>query len=135
PGGSDQRGNRQGRRECGGAGGSRVREPRIIGQPEPGYWMVRLVRGGPEVPACIALMTVADEPGNPREDRSSYLAAFIGGEPVALSDVWERKGRPVTEAEYRFQLADAAWAKAHAPQEPKADPTRKIDLTALRPIF
>ena len=112
-----------------------MRETRIIGQPEPGWWMVRLVRGGPEVPAAILRVEVADEPGNPRQDRSSYLAAFIGGEPVALSDVWERKGRTITEAEYKFQLADARWAKAHAPHEPKADPTRQIELSALKPIF
>lgn len=112
-----------------------MKETRDITAPQPGFWMVKLVKHGPEVPASIQRLPVADEPGNPREDHSTYLAAFINGEPVDTDHVWLRKGRAITEAEYRYQIADQRWCRANAPEQPKADPTKPIDpLTAPLPF-
>ncbi len=103
--------------------------PRRIDRPEPGAWMIKLVRHGPEVAARIFVAHTLHEPGDPSNvmDRSPFLAAEIAGEPVDLYRVWETKGRAITGAEYRFQLADAAWARAHSPATPKANPRAPID--------
>lgn len=102
--------------------------PRIIGRPEPGYWLIRLVRNGPPVPAAIMWAQTTHDPvtGEPM-DRSRFLVAVIGGKPAGLEDVWHRRGRPIDEAEYRFRLADAAWAREHAPSDAHANPTRSIN--------
>ncbi len=102
--------------------------PRRIDRPEPGFWLVRLVRNGPPVPAAIMWVQTTHDPvtGEPM-DRSRFLAAYIDGKPVGLDDVWLRRGTPIDEAEYRFRLADAAWAREHVPSEIAANPKRSID--------
>lgn len=99
--------------------------------PQEGYWLIRLVKGGPRVPACIRYMETIVEPGEPgnRMDgtRPRYLAAFVNGEPVALDRVWLSRGDAISEAEHDFRVADAAWAAEHAPDEPAANPTTPID--------
>lgn len=114
-----------------------MHEPRRMDRPEPGHWRMRLIKGGPLVAACICWVHTEvelDEPGNLME-RSPFLAAFINGKPVALSEVWERRGEAIDEATYKFMLADAAWAAKHAPDEPIAEPRRPIDLFSVKPPF
>jgi hypothetical protein len=110
-----------------------MNQPRRIDRPEPGFWMMRLVKGGPEVPAAILRVQTTHEPGEPSNqmDRSPFLVALINGEPVDLATVWERRGRPVTRAEYEFQLADGDWHRAYAPDHPKANPTKPIDTLTV----
>ena len=110
---------------------------RIINRPEPGYWLTRLVRGGIEVPAAIIRHhTTAEpgEPGNPME-RSPFLAAHLNGEVVHLHQVWERRGREITSAEYEYRLRVKTWATAHAPEAPEANADRQMDLNLLPPVF
>lgn len=98
--------------------------------------MVVLVKGGPRVPAAIMRVhtTAHPETGEPM-DRSPFLAAFIAGEPVALDDVWLKRGTEITAAEYHYQTATAIWAKAHAPHEPAARPREAVDpLTVQLPF-
>ena len=112
-------------------------EPRRIDAPQPGFWLIRQAKGAPQVPACIRRFHTHYEPGNPLNlmERSPFLAAEIAGEYIGLDAVWQRKGEPITEAEYRFRCADANWAKQHAPEEPIANPRRAVDLRALPPIM
>ncbi|MCA3246074.1 MAG: hypothetical protein ING19_21140 [Azospirillum sp.] len=107
--------------------------PRRIDAPQPGFWMIRLVKGGPEVPARIYRHTTTCEPGDPANamERPSFLVAEIAGETVELDAVWLRSGRAVDEAEYRFQIADHAHAREWRPRDAKADPHRRIDLLAV----
>lgn len=106
---------------------------RRLDRPEVGFWTVRLVSGGPAVPARIFWAQTTHEPGNPenRMERSRFLAAEIGGEVAEVDDVWLRRGTPITEAEYCFRVAEMQWAKAHAPIEPIANPRRRVDLSAM----
>lgn len=103
--------------------------------PHPGFWLVRLVKGGPEVAACLRVIETVAEPDNPENDmtgtRSPHLAAFVLDQPVPLERVWDWRGEPITEAEYRHQCASAEWARLFSPQEPIANPFRKVDLTRL----
>ncbi len=115
-------------------------EPRLTSRPETGWWTVRLGRGTPRVPAAIMwIEPIAAEPGEPLNDmqdtRSGFLAAFIAGEPVGIEEVWHRKGQPISEAEYQFLVAEAAWVRQHAPDEPVANPTKRVDLSQMRIPF
>ncbi len=112
-------------------------EQRQIDKPMPGYWMIRLAKGAPEVPACIEYEQTTHEPGNPENvmERSAVLTARIRGEVVPIDRVWLRRGRTITKAEHDFQVADARWAERHAPAEPKANPDKPIDLNKLKPVF
>lgn len=107
-----------------------AKDPNIA---EPGYWLIRLVRRGPPVPACIKWLVTESEPGWPDNDmrgtRSPTLAAFIEDEPVDLYRVWHAtKLAHIDEREYRFRCRGAAWAKKHAPHEAAANPRKPVDL-------
>jgi hypothetical protein len=103
--------------------------------PEPGFWRLRLAKGGPLVAACICVVETTTEPGNAGNDmagtRSPHLAAFVLDEPVAMDRVWHWRLEPITENEYRFQCATAAWAKKFSPEEPIANPKSPVDLKKL----
>ena len=99
--------------------------------PRPGYWLVRAAKGGPTVAACIRVVTTTAEPDNPDNvmaERSPHLAAFILDEPVALDKVWHWRIKEIDEAEYRYQCDAAVWAKRFSPDEPIANPRKKVDL-------
>ena len=99
----------------------RVDSPRVV------YQMQRLVRGGPEVPACITQEFDAhNEP---------VLIARIRGVVVDINDVWLVRGREVTADEYAYQMARVNWADNHAPHDRRANPERRIRLNDMPPIF
>lgn len=111
-------------------------KPRRIDQPECGHWMLRLVKNGPLVPAAIMRVHTTRHPETDEPmERSPFLAAFIAGRPAAIDDVWLYRGQPITEAEYRFRVADLEWAVEHAPHEPIANPRRPVDLATMAPPF
>lgn len=111
----------------------RSRDPRYLERIEPGFWKMRLVRGGPEIPACIRWIHTTHEPGEPNNamERSPFLAAFIAGEPVELLRVWDWRSDPITEADHNFRVAEAEWARAgahtYARSEPLANPRKPVD--------
>lgn len=105
--------------------------------PEPGYWLIRLRRGAPDVPACIQWEQTLHEPGRPsnRMERSPVLTGRINGEIVPWERIWFTRGRPINQAEYDYRVALTEWAMANAPDEPAADATKPIDfLTASLPF-
>jgi hypothetical protein len=102
-----------------------------IGEPEPGHYVIRLVRKGPEVAACITF-------------NDGLWAVIINGTPsVPDTDPWQVKGmdrvwpygRPIDEARYRYLMALKDWAEANDPEHPAANPRTPVDLTAIKPIF
>ena len=48
--------------------------------------------------------------------------------------LWLAK-EPITEAEYDFLVDDAAHARTHRPDDPKAHPGEPIDLGTMKPVF
>src|SRR5207302_6454131 len=84
-------------------------EPRILLRPRPGFYVMRLRRGAPLVPALIYQLcpmvipqpTMVDGP-NPGEwcrplDRSPRYGALIDGNRVAIDRVWTTRSlRPVS---------------------------------------
>lgn len=105
---------------------------RDLTHPQPGFWLIRTVKGGPRVAACIKIVCTTAEPGQPDNDmhgtRSPFLAAFVLGEPVDLDRVWLTRGEPITEHEHDFRVRDAAWVRQYRPSEPMAQPHKPIDL-------
>lgn len=113
--------------------------PRRMDRPEPGYWLMRLVRNGPRMPAAIFWHETTGEPGEPENTmhgtRPRFLSAMIAGKVVALDDVWLRRGDTITKAEYDFRVADAEWSRQHALDEPQAQPHKPINyMTAPLPF-
>jgi hypothetical protein len=100
--------------------------------PRPGFWRIRLARGAPLVVCCIR------EVAEPEEDvwweGDACLAAYILEEPAAMERVWTWKREEITAAEYRFVCALVAHCREHEPNEPLANPRRRVDLTRLPPI-
>lgn len=109
----------------------------VLDRPEPGFWMLRLAKGGVDVPARIFRHSTTAEPGNPGNamDRPAFLFAEILGDLVDLEAVWHVRRREISPAEYRFQIADFAHAREWRPGDPKATPREALDLTKLPPLY
>jgi hypothetical protein len=133
-------------RSAGGRSGGA--EPRVLVRPRPGFFVMRLRRDTPLVPALIYRLcpmvipqpTTVDGP-NPDEwcrplDRSPRHGALIDGKRVAVDRVWTTRSlRPVSPEEYAFRMGPLRrWARAN-PQMPEARPERSVDLAALPPLF
>jgi hypothetical protein len=119
------------------AGDDIGRAQRLIGRPLPGYWAVRLRSRAVEVGARIYWHQTTHEPGEAQNEmeRSRILSAEINGERVNPQDLWERRGRAISEAEYRYLIADRAWAATYAPTDPAADPAQPVNLATAKPPF
>lgn len=114
-----------------------------------GYWLIRLRKGAPLVPARTYLTNA--EPGNPENilDRFPlpYLAGEIMGEVADPLDIFaapERrplrpliiKGVHLSIAEhYGFLVADAQHAAQYRKDDPLAQPLKKVDLTKSPTLF
>lgn len=106
---------------------------RVTDFPAPGFWLIRCVPKGPWAPAAIMRLNTSSEPGQPDNlmDRSSFLAAFISGQPVALADVWLRRGRIITRAEYNRAVAEIGEAVRANVYDPRCQPWKPVDISAL----
>jgi hypothetical protein len=110
------------------------RQPsRSVDQPEPGWFEMRLVKGGPPVAARIT------------RDEQGLWGAWIDGVPcgamhtdptlaAGVFRIWHG-GRFCTEAEHDYRLAMKAWALEHDGNHPAANPTKPINLGARAPLF
>lgn len=117
---------------------------RLVGQPAPGFYAVKLVKGGVEVGARITHGPTADPDTGELLDRSWHYAAEINGvpdpnpRPEPTERVWRvhEFSRRISEAEYRWLIADRAWCKRFAPSLPEANPYQPINwLTVPNPRF
>jgi hypothetical protein len=120
----------------------------VLIRPEPGFYVMRLARGAPLVPALIHQLCpmVVPRPGAPEEphpddwcrplDRSPHYRAQIDGKPVAVERVWTARSLlPISPAEYQFRVGELRqWARVH-PRMPEARPQLPVNLAALPPLF
>ena len=110
-------------------------------QPEPGYWAVRL--GGKNTPevgaAIIRRLHRPPDPASPTnvQGECNVLEGYLNGRLTLLAVVWLRtfQGRPIDESEYRFLVADRAWARAYRPRLPEANPYERVDLRTAPPAL
>ena len=117
---------------------------RNIGDPRPGFFKLRKVRGGPYVGACITHGPPTDPLTGETLDRSWLWEAIIDGALVRVPSpdataagvyrIWHH-GHEIPESEYRFLIDDREWCRQHAPASPEAAPDQAIDHGTLRPLF
>lgn len=119
-----------------------TRPSRPIANPQPGYFKVRFVKGGPEVGARIARICSCTVGGDgphdwtPACDRFPPLTCFVDGveRPERLYSVWT-SGDDIDEATYRYMVDGAAWDRVNDRSAPAANPGNPIDLLTNKPVF
>ena len=123
-------------------------QTRFLVRPRPGFYVMRLRRGAPWVPALIYQLCpmVLPRPtalaGLDPDDWcwplgcSPRYAALIDGKPTSVDRVWmARSLRPVNPEEYAFRIGPLRrWALAH-PGMPEARPEEPVDLATLPSLF
>ena len=116
-------------------------------RPQPGFYVLRWVRGSPLVPALIYQLCpmVVPQPGvfggpHPDEwcrplDRPMRLGGQINGKETPFERVWTARAlRRVSEVEYRFRLGPLRrWARSNGLSE--AQFHRPARLAELPPLF
>ena len=118
---------------------------RDLNDPQPGFFKVRLVRGGPLVPAALCrpcCCTIGGGHDNtPHDwteacDRYPQLTAFVDGVERFewVRRVWEY-GYESTASEYDLMTRKRAWDETYDPASPAANPTKPVDFDNLKPVF
>ena len=109
---------------------------RLVDTPSPGYYHIRLCRGGPWVPVRIWLE------GGERDEAGELLSdevfrAKIGDHEMTWDELVQRWPwlRKIKRSEYDYLMAAGRYAAAHEPDAPEANPRRAIDLTETKSLF
>lgn len=119
-------------------------------EPRAGYYRARLTKGGPWVGVQV-YWGVPEINGEP-QDRAPRWCIRVDGATdeieidrstgyrcrVALNvyRYWPWIGREeITEAEYRYMVDYARWAKASAPERPEASPRSPVKLAEMKAIL
>lgn len=94
--------------------------------------MIRLVRGGPYVPAEIV---------HADGEWSAIINGVLQGQPHAqpekapgVSKIW-LFGKRIDGKEYAYRRAVGDHVAKHDPEHPLATPNQPIDLSKLKPLF
>jgi hypothetical protein len=105
--------------------------------PEEGYYLTRLVRGGPKVPVRIWHGPPPD-PDNPGQvlDRSWRWQCLVDNKEADPFEIWPYvAGRRIDRYEYEARLAGKAWDRLYDPGSPFLDPDRPINKLKARIPF
>ena len=98
--------------------------------PQPGFYLIRMIRGGPWVGAQIA------------HAEDGWTVMIDGVTEGPSLDPWSLAGmervhwggRETTEAEVKYRLALKQHAVAYEPDAPAANPKRAVNLDKLTPF-
>ena len=106
--------------------------PRQVDDPRPGFFELRLVRGGPMVAGRIVhenglwhAVINGEKQGEPHPDPA---------QAAGVMRLWHG-GHRITESLYSFRLSLKAWATAHDPSHPAANPHQVISLATRQSVF
>ena len=113
-------------------------KPIDINDPQEGFYRRRLRRNGPWVAARIWWVRGEIDPESGHQMSDDVLHCLVDGKPADPYDQWiflADHRLDGGEAEYRYMVDDAAHAKAHRPDDPKAHPGEPIDLGSMKPVF
>ena len=105
--------------------------PRAVWPPEPGFFKLRLVRGGWQVPARI--VCGGDGLWFAIIDGVSFQPAEDPLHAPGIDKIWHG-GTVTTESDYDYLNALRDAAKRWQPQHPACNPDKPINPSLLRPI-
>ena len=111
-------------------------------EPQPGLFRLRLVKNGPLLAARIVHEPTRDPETGEILDRSPMWRGDIDWEsdPDPSPAPTERVmriwlwGERISQAEFDFLIADAAWARMHDGADPRANPRVSVSLRAIKAI-
>jgi hypothetical protein len=106
-------------------------QARRVWPPEPGYFRLRLVKGGWPVGARIG--KTEDGLWQAEVDGKLHHPNWNPAYARMVSDIWHY-GERIDQATYQRLIDQAAHARAHDPGHPAADPYTPIDRAKLKPI-
>jgi hypothetical protein len=104
---------------------------RPVNTPSPGYFLIRLIKGGPLVPARIC------------HEQGLWWAVVDGEVKQAHADpghapdvfrIWH-SGQFIDQQTYEHRLRLKKWAVEHRPDHPAANPRKPIDRNSTPPVF
>ncbi len=104
----------------------------ILSTPEPGFFLIRLVRKGWKVAARITL-----DDGLYRAEINGSPSGPAVADPLenrSVMRIWET-GEKVEEGVYRHRLALKEWAENNDRTHPAANPRTPIDLANMNPLW
>lgn len=119
--------------------------PVDLNNPEPGFYLVKMAKGGPDVAVRIARLCCCTINGGDDSaehdwqadcDRHSPLCAWRHGEEVPVDWVWPGAAKRRIDAdEYAYRLAIKEHAEQHDPTAPEANPRKAIDHMTTKVMF
>lgn len=94
-------------------------------EPQVGFYKRKMVSGGIHVPARIWLEQPTDENGELIADE--VLRCEVNGDLRNPVEAWPWLfANPISEQEYCYMMAQAEWAREHAPSDPAANPRQRL---------
>lgn len=115
---------------------------KVYAHETPGLYAVRMRKGAVEVACKVAYGPARDPLTSELLDRSPMWSIWINKPDTEEPDYCSPAvrpymliGRPLSEQDYRFLLADRQWASEFEPSSPEANPTRRVDLATLQSPF
>lgn len=114
---------------------------RRVDMPEPGFFKIRLVKGGVWVAARITYSPTLDPETDAPLDRSWHWGAEINGQECSdlaptpganVMRIWTYGDR-ITKDEFDYLLADQEHARLYRPHAPEATPNKAVNLREMNP--
>jgi len=104
----------------------RLQHEVINDDPQPGWFEVRMVKGGPMLPARIWLEADVDDAGDLMDSETLRCqVVYVEHDPMKM---WSRLShRPISRERYDFLIAVGDWTAEWQPNSPLNDPFKRIE--------
>ena len=103
---------------------------RRIDAPRPGWFVMRLVKGGPSVPCSIAY---DEQTGRWTTVIDTTTTSAIDPDDAKVFRIW-LYATEIEEWEFLDMIARREWRRENDPDHPSLHPHRKIDPMRLSPV-
>ncbi len=104
----------------------------ILAPPEPGLFLMRLVKKGPKVAARIHFENGLWQAEINGQKEGPAVADYLDSRSVMR--IWET-GTKTDQAAYDYHLAMKDWAEKHDPTHPAARVREPVNLAEMRPLW
>lgn len=109
----------------------------------PKFYKVRLGNGRPAAGLKVWQGFPTDPETGETLERAYIWRCELNGVPTEINEVFEWwgdcgntevPGEQITEREYQFYAKDGEWAREFSPEDPSANPRKKVDMNKIAPI-